>query len=62
MKNRLKSKVVWMSVLAQAIIILQITGVLSITQIEAINVVATSILQILVLFGILNNPTDSNHF
>ena len=62
MKDRLKSKVVWMSVLAQVVIILQLTGALSITQIEIVNGVAAAILQILVLFGILNNPSDKKHF
>lgn len=62
MKDRLESKVVWMSVLAQVVTILQLTGALSITQIEIVNGVAAAILQILVLFGILNNPSDKKHF
>lgn len=61
-QNRLKSKVVWLSVLAQIIVVLQLTGVLEISQIEIINGVATAVIQMLVLFGILNNPTDKNNF
>ena len=61
-QNRFTSKVVWAAVLAQVVIILQVTGVLEISQIEMINTVATAVLQILVLFGVLNNPTDGTEF
>jgi uncharacterized membrane protein len=62
MQDRLKSKVVWVSVLAQIVIILQVTGVLEISQIEALNNVAIALIQVLVLFGVLNNPTDKDNF
>jgi uncharacterized membrane protein len=61
-QNRLKSKVVWLAVLAQLVIIAQITGVLTISQVEVINVSATAVIQILVLLGILNVPTDADNF
>ena len=61
-QNRLKSKVVWLSILAQLVIIAQVTGILTISQIEVVNVSVTAIIQILVLLGILNNPTDAENF
>jgi uncharacterized membrane protein len=60
--NRFKSKVVWLAVLAQVVVILQLTGVLEVSQIDIVNGVATAIIQTLVLFGILNNPTDKENF
>jgi len=60
--SRFKSRVVWVAVLAQIVIILQLTGVLTISQIEAVNGVAAAVIQVLVLFGILNNPTSSDSF
>ena len=62
MQNRLKSKVVWLAILAQTVVILQLTGVLSISDVEIVNGVATAVIQILVLVGVLNNPTDKNNF
>ena len=61
-QNRLKSKVVWLAVLAQLVIIAQVTGVLTISEIEIINVSATAVIQILVLLGVLNNPTEKTEF
>lgn len=60
--ERLKSKIVWVAALAQVIVILQLTGVLTISEIEIVNGVATAVIQMLVLFGVLNNPTDKKHF
>ena len=62
MQSRFKSKVVWFAVLAQVIVVLQLTGVLEISQIEIINGVVTAVIQTLVLFGVLNNPTDHSGF
>lgn len=61
-QDRLKSKVVWLAVLAQLVIIAQVTGILTISDIEIINVSVTAVIQILVLMGILNNPVDKNNF
>lgn len=61
-QDRLKSKVVWAAVLAQVVVVLQLTGVLEISQIEVINGVATAVIQVLVLFGILNDPTSPDNF
>lgn len=62
MQNRLKSKVVWIAALAQIVIILQLTGVLQISDIEIVNGVATAVIQMLVLFGVLNDPTSKVNF
>lgn len=59
-QNRFKSKIVWLAVLAQVIIVLQLTGALSISDIAIVNGVVVSLLEILSLFGILNNPTSAN--
>ena len=59
-QNRFKSKIVWLAVLAQVIIVLQLTGALSISDIAIVNGVVVSLLEILSLFGILNNPTSVN--
>ena len=62
MQSRFKSKVVWLAVLAQVVVILQLTGLLQVSDIEIVNGVATAVIQILVLFGVLNNPTDKDNF
>jgi len=60
--NRLTSKALWVAVIAQLMVILQVTGALEISQIELVNTVVMAILQVLVLFGVLNNPTDKSNF
>lgn len=53
-KERLRSKVVWMSILAQVVMIIALYNQdLS----EQVKTIATSILFILNTVGILNNPT-----
>lgn len=61
-QDRLKSKVVWMAILAQVVIVMQVTGILPTSDIEVVNVVVTAIIQVLVLIGVLNNPTNSEKF
>lgn len=64
MQNRFKSKVVWLSTVSLVILILSQLGlfkVLGITS-EGFKIVADSLIGILVLFGILNNPEDENKF
>jgi uncharacterized membrane protein len=58
-QNRFKSKVLWASVAAQIISILTLTGVIDVGAGETFNQVIGGVLQLLVLFGVLNNPTDS---
>ena len=62
MQNRLKSHVVWAALVAQVLAILLALGLIDAGQSEAFNAVASSVLQLLVLFGVLNNPTDKVNF
>lgn len=59
MQERWKSKVVWLAVLAQVLIII---GLFIPDLSEPVKIVGTAIIEILTLFGILNNPTDKNNF
>lgn len=61
-QNRLKSPVVWGTVLAQVLAILIALDVISVAQQEVINNVIVAALQLLVTFGILNNPTEPERF
>lgn len=61
-QNRFKSPVVWGAVLAQILSILVLLEVISPTQSETINGVIVAVLQALVAFGALNDPTVSNKF
>jgi uncharacterized membrane protein len=58
-QNRIKSKVVWLAVLAQALLIIS----LFMPQIsEPVKLVGTALIEMLTLFGILNNPTNAAGF
>ena len=61
-QNRWKSPVVWGAVVAQVATILVILGVIDIGQSETVNAVIASVLQALVAFGVLNNPTEKSEF
>lgn len=57
--ERLKSKVVWLAVLSQVLIIIS----LCVPQIsDTVKTVVTALLEILTLFGVLNNPADKENF
>ncbi len=63
-QNRLKSLPLWSAIVAQVFAILELTGAFKAMGLDmgvAGDVVA-SILQLLVLFGVLNNPTDKENF
>lgn len=62
MQNRLKSKAVWVAILAQVMAILLALGVVDTGLSDSINAVITAVLQLLVAFGVLNNPTNSTGF
>jgi len=62
MQNRLKSKVVWLSVLSQVVVILTLTGVLPSTDIEILKGVCIAVLEVMSIVGILNNPTSKDAF
>lgn len=59
-QNRFKSPVLWITVLAQVLSILMMMGVIDSGQSEIIHNIAIVILEIMVAFGILNNPTSKN--
>ena len=61
-QNRLKSKVVWVAVAAQIVGLLIVLGVIDTGMGNAINAVAGSVCELLVLFGVLNNPTNKDSF
>lgn len=61
-QNRLKSPVVWAAVVAQFLTILLTLNVIDTGFSEAANAVAAGILQLLTIFGVLNNPTDAGGF
>lgn len=56
---RLKSPVVWLSVIAQVCIIITL---LSPHASYVFKTVATSLVEIATLFGVLNNPTNKEGF
>lgn len=63
-QNRLKSPVFWGSLVAQLISLLAFLGVfekLGIVPADIEQIVAMA-LQMLVLFGVLNNPTNKENF
>lgn len=63
-QNRWRSKVVWASIVAQIIALLQLTGALEGIGIDAglAGDVTAGVLQLLVLVGVLNNPTVADEF
>ena len=61
-QGRLKSKVVWGTLAAQILSILVLLEVVTPTQSEVINQVVGAVLQLLVVYGVLNNPTSSTTF
>lgn len=61
-QNRFTSPVLWSSLTAQVLVILVTLGVIDTGMSDAIKTVITSVLQLLVAFGILNNPTDKAAF
>lgn len=61
-QNRLRSPVVWAAIVAQALSILLALDVIDTGLSEAVQQLAAGILQLLTLFGVLNNPTERNGF
>ena len=61
-QNRLKSPVVWAAVIAQILTILIVLDVINVAQQDTINALVASVLQLLVAFGVLNNPRDAGNF
>jgi uncharacterized membrane protein len=61
-QNRIKSPVLWASLIAQILSILVLLDVIVPTQSETINQVVAAVLQMLVAFGVLNSPTNADKF
>ena len=57
-QNRFKSKVVWAAIAAQVLVLLVTLGVIDTGMSNTITGVVTAVLELLVTFGVLNNPTD----
>lgn len=57
-QNRFRSPVLWASVVAQILSLLVVIGVIDTGLSEAIDGVLIAVLELLVAFGILNNPRD----
>jgi len=61
-QNRWTSPVLLASLAVQILSILVLTGAIDVSQSESINTVVGAVLQLLVAFGVLNNPTDKSSF
>ena len=61
-QNRWKSPVVWAAMAAQVLALLVAVGVMHTGTSDAVNALVMSLLQALVAFGVLNNPTDGAGF
>ena len=64
MQNRFKSKVLWAAIIAQVIALMQMTGVMDAIGLDAglAGDIGACVLQLLVLIGVLNNPTDGENW
>ena len=62
MMKRILSPVTLLAVAAQVLSILVVLGVSDPTESEAVNTLIVSLCELLVTFGVLNNPTDEDHF
>ena len=60
--QRWKSPVLWGAVVAQVLSLLLVTGIIDTGMSEVINTIAVAVLELLTLFGVLNNPTDKQRF
>ena len=61
-QNRLLSPIVWSAIAGQVLALLMTLGVISTGVSEAIDSLVASLLQLLVAFGVLNNPTSKTSF
>jgi phi LC3 family holin len=62
LQNRLKSKVVWVSIVSTVLLLFNQFGILDNLQLETLKNAADVILSVLVVFGILNNPKTPDKF
>lgn len=61
-QSRFSSPILWSSLAAQVLVILVTLGVIDTGLSEAFTGLVTSLLQLLVAFGVLNNPTSKSSF
>ena len=63
-QNRFRSPVFWSAVVAQILSLGQITGIWAKYGVDTgmIGDVVAGVLQLFVLFGVLNNPTNKENF
>jgi uncharacterized membrane protein len=61
-QSRWNSKVLWVSLAAQILSMLVLLNVITPTLSETINTVIGSVLQMLVVVGVLNSPTSADKF
>ena len=61
-QNRFTLPVVWASVAAQLLTLLSTLGIINAGQSDAVGAVVSAVLQLLIAFGVLNNPTSKNTF
>lgn len=59
-QNRFKSPVLWSSLASQVLAMLIVLGVIDTGMSDAIKALVVALLDILALFGIVNNPTSKN--
>lgn len=57
-QNRFRSPVLWAALAAQLLSMLVVLGVIDTGMSDAIDGVVAATLQLLVAFGVLNNPTN----
>jgi len=60
MQNRLKSKVLWVSIATQIVALLLALDIIDIGASELLNNLIITVCELFVTFGILNNPTAPN--
>ena len=61
-KERLKSPVTLAAIVGQIVTILLMVGAINTGLGDTVNNVAAGMIQLLVLFGVLNNPADKANF
>jgi phi LC3 family holin len=60
--SRFKSKVVWASIASIILLFINQTGLVNDLQLDSLKNLIDVILSVLVVFGILNNPTTKDKF
>ena len=61
-QERIKSPVLWAAIVAQVVSILLALNIIPPALGDKVNEVGALILQLFVLFGVMNNPTDHEGF